>query len=389
MITLPPKSRPVQAFMAQLTRTVWGISVALLLIGCGGGAKQEAEIPPQASLQLDRDSTPGISPTMTVTGWVYYAKPHGCGTPTSVGVSFQNHTNGALVIAHQDAPACSPNTGTYPGIHFTAEVAVVPGKNELEVVAVVDGVTLKEPLTHTRMWDPAALLHAIRVSPTESDMWLDVGTVVRVAFDRPVKPSTLDSDSFYLMRLDDGTNITGLFPGHVVLSADGRVATLTPDAPFPHPSRFEAHMKASRITDESGLPLYSTAMINPDNLATNPDYVWSVTPWYDPVGWLSPIWSLSQFMTVPVDAPLTVSFTSALDPGLLNANWFQVMDANSIPVAGTLSVAGHDLTFTPTAPWSPGVGYHIALGPVVDIHGTTLRTDTSLYTTQWSFSAAP
>lgn len=88
--------------------------------------------------------------------------------------------------------------------------------------------------------------------------------------------------------------------------------------------------------------------------------------------------------SVPINAPVTVVFSAAVDPASVTAATFTVK-SNASSVAGTLDTAGAVVTFTPGADLSPTTAYSVTLeggaGGIRGVDGAALAVDRT-----WTFT---
>ena len=90
-------------------------------------------------------------------------------------------------------------------------------------------------------------------------------------------------------------------------------------------------------------------------------------------------------MDVPTSSVIVVTFSEAIDPASVTETTFDVIGGGqNDPVAGTRTVQGAQVTFTPSAPLVPGESYSVYVKPgLSDLDGASLT-----YQYFWLFATA-
>ena len=77
---------------------------------------------------------------------------------------------------------------------------------------------------------------------------------------------------------------------------------------------------------------------------------------------------------IPVNSPITATFSESLDKATVNNNSLTLKDSNNQPIAGYLSLSqdGKTVTFQPNANLAPGTLHHVTITGVKDLAGNIL-----------------
>jgi Big-like domain-containing protein len=83
---------------------------------------------------------------------------------------------------------------------------------------------------------------------------------------------------------------------------------------------------------------------------------------------------LDGALGIPVNSPITATFSESLDRATANNNSFTLKDSNNQPISGAVSLSqdGKTLTFQPNANLAPGTLHHVTITGVKDLAGNVL-----------------
>jgi len=191
----------------------------------------------------------------------------------------------------------------------------------------------------------------ISSTPANLATAVPVDTMVTATFSEPMNPVTINAATFTLAG-----------PGGVLVPG-----IVTRGAGSPRQAR-GAH-RATVSTSKPAVVTYtgSTATFTPDvDLAANTAYTATITTGaQDPAGAAlaaNYVWTFTTeaaptvvstvpanlATAVPVNTPITATFSEAMDPTTITGSTFTVMGPGATPVAGAVTYSGTTATFTPT-----------------------------------------
>ncbi|RPJ61419.1 MAG: hypothetical protein EHM23_06995, partial [Acidobacteria bacterium] len=191
------------------------------------------------------------------------------------------------------------------------------------------------------------------VSPTNGSVGVSRSTVVTVTFTEPAKPSTVHGASFKLLKGAVQVSAT------VTLSADGLVATLTPNSILADNSTFTVVVttQVSDVVDRK-LPAEFRSTF------TTPDEIPPVVVSFDP-GWM--------VTKVPLDKVIQVTFSEALDPQQSWAGVVRLFPEGQptalVPLVMSLGESGLVITAQPSVPLAESTRYWIEVTAQKDLAG--------------------
>ena len=210
----------------------------------------------------------------------------------------------------------------------------------------------------------------IATSPINTQTGVSVSTAaVTATFSEAINPATINASSFLLTGANGAT-----VPGTV--SYAGVVATYTLGGPLAPNTVYTATITtAIRDLVDNALASTFTWQFTTGALPdTTPPQVSSVDP-------------VASATSVPSNRRLVATFSEAIDPASISATSFTLTGPGATPVAGTASVSGSTLTFTPgngttTAQLQNSQDYTATLAAsITDLSGNPLGTAFS-----WTFT---
>ncbi len=172
---------------------------------------------------------------------------------------------------------------------------------------------------------------------------------IEISFKKPVSPATVDSQSITLSSI---STFYIPVPATVALSADGRLATLTPVSPLQPAAQYSVSLIDVRDLTGNAFP-----QISFENFTT------TATPLTVPpvVIFTPPDGSTS----VPVSTRLEATVSSQIQPQP-GVTLLQ-LSSNGQPLSGTVNALGNNqFSFAPSLPLSPSTTYRLDFASVVD-----------------------
>ncbi len=312
-----------------------------------------------------------LEPAGTVTGKV--VKPDGTTPAVGADVTVRvTRTGGGIVtiVAHTDA------AGVYRADQVslgTIEISVQ--HYETDGLAVISGLSLT---ANGQVLDVPLLIldenpiGVQSVSPTNGSLGVSRSTAVTVTFSEPAKASTVSSVSFRLLK--GAINIGAT----LALSADGLVATLTPNAILPDNSTFTV-VVTTQVTDLVGRKLpteFRSTFTTPDE---TPPVVTSIDP-------------AAGAVQVPAVKVIQVTFNEALDPQQAFAGVVRIFPDGHpealVPLVMSLGESGTTITAQPAVPLAESTRYKAEVTSQKDLAG---NIQPAVYTVAFSTvdNAAP
>jgi Domain of unknown function (DUF4082)/Bacterial Ig-like domain len=173
-------------------------------------------------------------------------------------------------------------------------------------------------------------------APVSGATGVDPGTTVTATFANAIDPSTLTASSFTLKTTAGGTSV----PATVAWDAASRTATLTPGAALSGSTGYTATLTTALKSDDgTALPAAVTWAFT--TAAPAPPTVTSKSPAAGATG-------------VAVTAPVTATFSAAMDASTLTGTTVKLLTADASPVSATVAydAVTKTVTLTPSAPLS-------------------------------------
>lgn len=202
----------------------------------------------------------------------------------------------------------------------------------------------------------------VLVYPAGSDTNIPVNQKIAASFSEAMDSSTIDSQSFILMR---GSTVIA---GYITYS--GRVATFAPTSDLTPNTTYTATV-TTRARDIAGNALAD-------------DYVWSFTTGGDSditpptVTLVNP---LNLATGVAINQKIAATFSKVMDPATINTTTF-TLKQGATPVTGVVTYVGQVATFTPSGYLAPNTTYTATVTTgAKDLAGNALAAD---YV--WSFT---
>jgi hypothetical protein len=155
-----------------------------------------------------------------------------------------------------------------------------------------------------------------------------VNTVVSATFSEPMNPATFTNATFTLTTLIGGV----VTPVAGVVTYSGSTATFTPTLVLAANKLFTATI--------------TTGAKDPAGAALARNFVWTFTTAPPPTVVSTVPANLATL--VPVNTPISATFSEAMDPTTINGTTFKMTGPGVTPVAGVVTYSGTTATFTPT-----------------------------------------
>lgn len=178
-------------------------------------------------------------------------------------------------------------------------------------------------------------------SPVDGATGVDAGTSVTATFANALDASSISSASFTLQTTSGGTSV----PATVTYDGATKTATLTPSAALAAGTGYTARLTTG-VRSDDGTPLASAVTWAFTTAAAVAPTVTSKSPAANATG-------------VAVTAPVTATFSLAMDASTLTTSTVTLVGADANPVAATVSYDGptKTVTLTPSAPLSNSQTY--------------------------------
>lgn len=228
--------------------------------------------------------------------------------------------NGSLVFSLSDTVITFiPSTNLAPNKSHTFTVS--------QAVKSIDGVPLSRPYTGfvTTTASADTTSPTVKLVPLNGATGIPYNTNITVEFSEPANPISLNAQSLSV------SDSTGVKNGSIVFSADRRVATFTPFAPF-FPTSQVSITLTSQVTDSAGNAIVGSAgggsnLVSSFTTATNADIlpprVISVNPPVNASG-------------ININTNVTLTFSEPVDTTTITSDSFQVL-INGVPISGNIS----------------------------------------------------
>ena len=204
--------------------------------------------------------------------------------------------------------------------------------------------------------------HFIQVQPPPGSTNVSTFATVTATFSEAMDAATINTTTFSLKVTTNGQNI----PGTVAYNSTTHTAEFTPSSQLPSSTNFTATVTAG-VKDLAGNALELTA---------GSPGIWSFTTSDQTPPTVIGVSPADAAIGVPVNAPVNVTFSEAMDASTINSNniTLQVTSSGAV-VAGTVTYnsTSHVATFTPTAPLGSAVNYTFTVAGVVkDVSGNAM-----------------
>lgn len=203
------------------------------------------------------------------------------------------------------------------------------------------------------------------ISPTCGATQVAINQAVNVTFSESIEPSSLNSETFWLMGPGEVP-----VPGSVAYSASTNIASFTPTnnlAPFTTYT-YTLQGGMSGIED-----LFTNALANNFTCSFTTGGVLDNTP---PT--VTATVPLNNAIDVPLNSVVTATFSESMDPLTISSSTFLVTGPGGAVVPGSITYAGSSFTavFTPTGNLTPSTTYTATVTTgSEDLSGNALASD--------------
>jgi ketosteroid isomerase-like protein len=272
------------------------------------------------------------SPTIVSTVPVNGAAAVAVNTPISAMFSqAMNPTTISAATFTLTGPGATPVSGTvnYAGITATFTPTAVLTTSTVYTATITTGA--KNPagvaLAANFVWTfttapPATVVSTIPVNGAPA---VAVNTAISAMFSDAMNPATINAATFTLTG-------PGATPVAGVVAYSGTIATFTPSALLAAGTLFTATITTG-AKDSAGAALAA-------------NFAWTFTTAVPPTV-VSTI-PANGATAVAVNAPISATFSRAMDPATITSATFTLTGPGTTPVAGTVGYTGSVATFTPT-----------------------------------------
>jgi hypothetical protein len=193
--------------------------------------------------------------------------------------------------------------------------------------------------------------------------------IFRATFSKPIDPLTVNANTF--MISGGGLNV---MPLSIAFDSTNQNVTITPQSPMPDSASMT--ISISGITDPAGnvvtpLTTHFTTLAGADT--TQPTVISTSI--------------INGQTNVPVNSPVIVQFSKAMDTRTLIGNNFRLYDSalgTNVPATDTFSADGKTGTIVPTSPLAVGRTYYIIVNTAQDLAGNTIVSFEISFTTAYS-----
>jgi hypothetical protein len=202
----------------------------------------------------------------------------------------------------------------------------------------------------------------IATAPINTQTNVPVGTpAITATFSEAVNPATVNASSFQLRNKADGTAVAG------TVTYSGVIATYT--------------LTAALAPSTTYVATISTAVLDLEGNALPGTFSWEFTTGPAPdvtAPTINSVDPVDASGNVPANRRVTVTFSEAIDPASVGTTGFTLTAPDGTAVAGTVSVSGNSLTFTPgsssaTVLLTPDTAYTATVATVItDLAGNAL-----------------
>ena len=191
----------------------------------------------------------------------------------------------------------------------------------------------------------------VLVSPPDGMVGVPVNANVRVVFDEPVNPLTVDGAT---VLLTDGT--TAAVPCTITFMNGDRVATLLPHQPLATSRRYT--LTVDGVEDPAGNRVVSQT--TEFTTSSEPDTRSPQATRFDP---------FNAATNVPVNTVVEVEFNEPLDPTSVNASTVKLFAGGSVPGTVSLSLDYRTIIFVSNAPLAVGSSHILLISDIQDLAG--------------------
>jgi large repetitive protein len=355
-LLLPPNTQ-VTLRIAGLIDQNGGVQAAPLTIGFITGAAPDTRPLQLSSLPLTpfpQNATirttfnRPVSPAMLALGGVSLSP---LDAYTYSPVPFQLASDGRTLAV---SPGGLLAAGSYQG-QVLIPYDPISGKSQFGFTFTVSGDTDTTPP------------QVVAVTPPDGASGVPPASVVQVAFSEPVTTSSASAAPFQL--LENGNPVAGTF------TLNGSLGSFVPKALLDAPASFQ--ISIASLADYAGNPLppFTSSFSTAASSTTGALQVVSVTP--------------AQGATADPSTTVSLTFNRSVNPVSLyqQSGQFGVRGAAG-GVAGTYSVSGSTVTFTPAVPLAPG-SYSMNAYGITDLTGAAMTSFGSAFQVSGAASTMP
>jgi len=305
------------------------------------GSNVAVNSPITATFSADMASSSITTSTFSVT-------PSAGGSPVAGGVAYNSSTKTATFT-----PSASLTAGT--SYTVTISTGVTDSNGEPMAAPVIWTFTTATAGTTS----PSVTI----VSPQAGTSGVPLNALVKAQFSTAMKASTISNTSFTL---------SGGVTGNVSYNSTTYVATFTPSATLAANTTYTATLTTA-ITDASGNPLPAT-------------YTWTFTTGatsHNASPYVTIVSPASGSKGAAANTVVQAQFNEAVDPTTVTtATFYLKQNRLNTSVAGAVSVAGNQATFTPTNPIGYPYDYTATITTgVMDLAGNAMSAPYA-----WSFT---
>jgi hypothetical protein len=201
------------------------------------------------------------------------------------------------------------------------------------------------------------------ISPANGQANVPLNTLVTVLMSGPIDPTSITNSSITVTPSG-----ASALAGTVSLASDGVTLTFTPASLLVRATTFNVSVSGFRdVQGNTVTTKTSTFTTNSATYGVNSFSVVSTNP-------------ANSTNNVPVNSPVTFTMTNLIDAASVSAQTVQLVCSNSpgLPcanatVAGTYSVTGNSVTFTPLTPYPGGASMEMTLNGLMDVAGNVVN----------------
>ncbi|MFA5517112.1 MAG: Ig-like domain-containing protein [Desulfuromonadales bacterium] len=310
----------------------------LTLAACGGGGGGDSAPPTSRDVAppvFSSMTPPNLSPNVSLNTSIAltFNENLQCATATGDGVTLREGASGPLVPG---SVTCSGATVTFDPTDPLAPLQ----KYTLRLTDIADlaGNVMTSPVVKSFTTGGASDFTAPTVAGTSPDAnatGVNLDVVIAATLDEALDPATVSAANFTLQ------NGTTAIPAQVSYLAGAFSAELRPNSQLATDTTYTATLSTA-VRDLAGNPLASPYSWSFTTVATDssPPTLIGTTPAANEA------YANSQ-------TPVTAVFNEELDPATIDASAF-ILQAGEVAVAGTVSLNGTRIVFTPNSPLAAG-----------------------------------
>src|SRR5271168_5190775 len=218
---------------------------------------------------------------------------------------------------------------TYSGTTATFTPAASFAASSVYIATITTGAhdPAGNPLAANFVWSfTTGLPTVISTVPANATTGVPVNTLISATFTEPMNPATINGATFTVTG-------PGATPVAGAVTFAGSTATFTPTAVLAASTLFTATI--------------TTGAKDPAGVGLGANFVWTFTTAPPPTV-VSTV-PTNGATAVPVNTPITATFSEAMNAATITAATFTVTGPGATPVPGAVTYAGTTATFTPNA----------------------------------------